>query len=77
MALARALATGPDLLLLDEPTTALDTASREAFVALLRRLRAETGLACLLISHDPSLLAQLADRTVRLADGRLTPAEVS
>jgi putative ABC transport system ATP-binding protein len=76
VALARALANRPRLLLADEPTGALDTATGEQILALLREVRAEQGTTVLLVTNDPAVAAQ-ADRTLRIRDGRideLTPA---
>ncbi len=60
VALARALAAGPRVLLLDEPTTGLDTGARAEVHELLRRVRAD--LTLLLVTHDPVEAATLADR---------------
>ena len=54
------------MLLLDEPTSALDPDARDAVEATLRRLRAELGLATVLVTHDPAQAERLADRAVRL-----------
>jgi len=70
VALARALAARPALLLADEPTGNLDQETGDVVMALLFRLCAEAGAALLLITHDPALTARCA-RVVRLADGRL------
>jgi putative ABC transport system ATP-binding protein len=76
VALARALANGPRLLLADEPTGALDTATGGQIVELLLRVRAERGTTILLVTNDPEV-ARAADRTLRIRDGRIaeiTPA---
>jgi predicted ABC-type transport system involved in lysophospholipase L1 biosynthesis ATPase subunit len=73
VAIARALANGPRVLLADEPTGNLDSATGEEIVALLRRLNAE-GLTVVLITHDPAI-AGAAPRLVRLRDGRLLGPE--
>lgn len=70
VALARAFAIEPKLLLADEPTGNLDTATGRIVIDLLFTLRARHGTTLLLITHDPSL-AQRCDRIVRLADGRV------
>ena len=70
-ALAQALACGPTLLIADEPTAALDPSSRAEIVALLADLRARLGIAMLLISHDPALLAELADRLLVVYAGEV------
>ena len=64
----------PDLLLADEPTGALDTATGLAIGRLLRELNAD-GQTLVLVTHDPALAERYAARTVRLLDGRLA-AEV-
>lgn len=50
--IARALASQPELLILDEPTVGVDTAAQEQFYVLLRRLRQEVGMTIILVSHD-------------------------
>ncbi|TDC19977.1 ABC transporter ATP-binding protein, partial [Streptomyces sp. 8K308] len=74
VALARALARDPEVLLLDEPTAGLDTDLRDGIGALLRRLADERGLTVLLASHDPALVRRWADDAVELARPTLTPA---
>ena len=73
VAIARALANGPRVLLADEPTGNLDTATGEDIVALLTRLSADEGLSVVLITHDPSI-ADAAGRVVRMRDGRVLEA---
>jgi putative ABC transport system ATP-binding protein len=75
VAIARALANGPRLLLADEPTGALDSATGGQIVELLLSLRARRGMTILLVTNDEDV-AQLADRTLRIRDGRVEPAEV-
>jgi len=70
VALARAFAAGPRLLLADEPTGNLDTATGRLVIDLLFALQARHGTTLLLITHDAGLAAR-CDRTVRLADGRV------
>ncbi|MEU3617327.1 sugar ABC transporter ATP-binding protein [Streptomyces sp. NPDC006872] len=69
--LARALATRPRLLILDEPTSALSAAEAERLFALVERMRAD-GIAVLYVSHRLGEIDALADRLVVLRDGRLT-----
>ncbi len=68
--IARAIATAPSLLVLDEPTSSLDLSVRGSVLALLRRLQAETGMAMLFISHDIGSVRRLADRVTVLYLGR-------
>ena len=72
VAIARALANGPRVLLADEPTGALDSATGEQILALLERLRAERQMTILLVTNDEAVAAR-ADRTLHLRDGRVTP----
>lgn len=69
--LARALAQQPRLLVLDEPTAHLDLRHQAESVALLRRWQRERGMTVLLVSHDLNLAAEVADRLLLLADGRI------
>ena len=73
VAIARALANGPRVLLADEPTGALDSATGEQILALLERLRAERQMTILLVTNDDAVAAR-ADRTLHLHDGRVSPA---
>jgi putative ABC transport system ATP-binding protein len=73
VAIARALVNAPELLLADEPTGALDTATGQQIVRLLRQLN-EGGQTMVLVTHDPALADRYAARTVRLVDGRLAGA---
>jgi ABC-type microcin C transport system duplicated ATPase subunit YejF len=68
--IAMALACEPKLLIADEPTTALDVTIQAQILDLLRRLRAERGLAILFITHDLGLVRDLADRVVVMRHGR-------
>ncbi|WP_327693790.1 sugar ABC transporter ATP-binding protein [Streptomyces sp. NBC_00459] len=73
--LARALATSPRLLILDEPTSALSAAEAERLFALVERMR-DDGIAVLYVSHRLGEIDALADRLVVLRDGRLTEDQV-
>jgi putative ABC transport system ATP-binding protein len=74
VAIARALANGPDVLLADEPTGNLDSATGAEIVTLLRSLAGEHGRTVVLITHDPAIAAE-APRVLRMQDGRLAEAE--
>jgi peptide/nickel transport system ATP-binding protein len=69
--LAMALATRPQFLIADEPTTALDPDLRQGLVRTLLRLRDETGLSILFISHDLKLVGQMADKVAIVREGSL------
>ncbi|MFE4212808.1 ABC transporter ATP-binding protein [Streptomyces sp. NPDC056844] len=66
VALARALARAPRILLLDEPTAGLDAAVRDEIADLLRHLAADRDLAVVIATHDPHLAETCADHTIRL-----------
>ena len=68
--IARALATQPRLLLLDEPAAGMNTAETQALMTLIHRLRDERGLTVLLIEHDMKLVMGVCDRIVVLNFGR-------
>ena len=74
LAIARALANSPTLLLADEPTGALDSAGGAEIIELLRRLHA-SGQTIILVTHDPAV-ADAAGRVVRMRDGRIVSADV-
>jgi oligopeptide/dipeptide ABC transporter ATP-binding protein len=69
--IAQAIACRPALIIADEPTTALDAATRIEILTLLKTLQAKSQLALLLISHDPGDLEQIVDRAVVMYAGRL------
>jgi oligopeptide/dipeptide ABC transporter ATP-binding protein len=69
--IARALATDPQLVILDEPTSLLDIRFRAEIVVLLRRLQTELGLSYLFISHDLVVVAQLSHRIAVMYLGRI------
>jgi ABC-type Fe3+/spermidine/putrescine transport system ATPase subunit/ABC-type sulfate transport system permease component len=68
--LAQALCRSPDLLLLDEPFSAVDVPVRQELRRELRRLQREAGLATVLVTHDPEEAAFLSDEVLVIADGR-------
>src|SRR5690606_18996473 len=67
--IAMALACGPDLLVADEPTTALDVTLQQQVLELIQGLVAERGMALLLISHDLAVIAQSVQRTLVMYGG--------
>jgi peptide/nickel transport system ATP-binding protein len=69
--IATALAGGPSVLLADEPTTALDVTIQAQILRLIKRLRAETGTAVVLITHDLGVVADMADRVLVMYAGRI------
>lgn len=72
VALARAVANHPRLLLADEPTGALDSASAKRALDLLEALRERHGMTVIVVSHDP-VVARRADRVLHLIDGQVQP----
>jgi len=70
VALARALAQEPQILLLDEPTTYLDSASRSEIMEILHSAHRKKGLTTLFVSHDPHLVEQYSDKTYLLEGGK-------
>jgi peptide/nickel transport system ATP-binding protein len=68
--IAMALACQPQLLIADEPTTALDVTIQAQILALLDEIRSETGAAVLLITHDLGVVAEVADRVIVIYAGR-------
>ena len=67
--IAMALSCGPDILIADEPTTALDVTIQAQIVELTRRLQEEMGMAVIWITHDLGVIAELADRVVVMYAG--------
>ncbi|WP_323191480.1 energy-coupling factor transporter ATPase [Halostella sp. PRR32] len=70
VALASILATDPDVIVFDEPTTGLDATQRDQFMDLVARLNREEGLTVVMVTHSMRTVARYAPRTVVMADGR-------
>jgi peptide/nickel transport system ATP-binding protein len=69
--IAMALALEPDVLIADEPTTALDVTIQAQILELLRRLNRERNLATILITHDLGVVAEVADRVLVMHEGKI------
>lgn len=69
--IAMALMLKPDILIADEPTTALDVTIQADVLALLKELQAETGMGLVLITHDLGVVAEIADRVVVMSKGEI------
>ena len=72
VAIARALVHEPELVLADEPTGNLDTATGDEILCLFDKLRRDHGIAIVIVTHDEKVAAS-ADRILRMADGRVVP----
>ena len=75
-ALARALVNRPTLLLADEPTGNLDSATGESIMVLLRKIQQSLGMTIVLVTHERPLAERFADRIASVADGKLASAGV-
>ncbi len=69
--IAMALALNPDLVIADEPTTALDVVVQAQIINLLKKLKKERNMSMILISHDLSLIAEMADRVAIMYAGKI------
>jgi peptide/nickel transport system ATP-binding protein len=69
--IALALAAGPDLVIADEPTTALDVSVQAQIIDVMKKLCAENNAAIMLITHDMGVIAETADRVVVMYAGRI------
>ena len=71
VAIARALVNRPRILLADEPTGNLDSATGEAILLLLRELQTQMGMTIVMVTHEKPLAARFADRLATMGDGKL------
>ncbi|WP_330696736.1 ABC transporter ATP-binding protein [Fontisubflavum oceani] len=72
--IAMALANDPQLLIADEPTTALDVTIQAQILELMRDLQSETGAAMIMITHDLGVVAEMADKVAVMYGGRIVEA---
>jgi len=75
VAIARALANRPNILLADEPTGNLDSATGEAILQLLCELQTQLGMTIVMVTHERPLVERIANRLVTLGDGKLLSVE--
>jgi molybdate transport system ATP-binding protein len=74
VALARAIACAPDMVLLDEPLTAVEAALRDRIASFIERVVHEFQIPTLLVSHNRALVDRLATRVILIEDGRILDA---
>jgi putative phosphonate transport system ATP-binding protein len=72
--IAKALANGPELLLLDEMTSGLDVSVQAGVLDLVREIQQQSGIAMLIVSHDLGVIRLLAERTLVMKNGRVVEA---
>ncbi len=72
--IAAALACAPDLLIADEPTTALDVTVQAQILSLIRQIRTDRKLTLILVSHDLGVIAEMCDRIIVMKDGEIVEA---
>jgi putative ABC transport system ATP-binding protein len=77
VAIARALVNRPQILLADEPTGNLDSATGEAILTLLRDLRQQMGMTVVVVTHERPLAERFADRLATMGDGKLLDTTAS
>ncbi|MBL0712339.1 MAG: ATP-binding cassette domain-containing protein [Desulfosarcina sp.] len=77
LALARALISDPDVIILDEPTSMLDALTQAQVIGMLQDIQQKTGVAYLFISHDRDLVRRFSHRAYLLQDGKLKPFQTS
>ena len=69
--IAMALANDPDLLIADEPTTALDVTIQAQILGLLKTIQTRTGMSILFVTHDIGIVGRIADRVAVMSDGKI------
>lgn len=69
--IAMAIACNPDILIADEPTTALDVTVQATILELLKRIQQERGMALIFISHDLGVISQIADQVLIMYQGKI------
>jgi peptide/nickel transport system ATP-binding protein len=69
--IAMAIACNPEILIADEPTTALDVTVQKEIIKLLKEIQAETNMSIIFISHDLALVSEIADRVLVMHDGNI------